>query len=58
MPFHQIHTSGHASPHDLRRFALAMAPEVLVPIHSAAPERFVDIYPNVVRHPDNEWWSV
>lgn len=58
MPFHQIHTSGHASPKDLRRFALSMAPEVLVPIHSAAPERFEDIYPNVVRHSDNEWWTV
>jgi ribonuclease J len=58
MPFHQIHTSGHASPQDLRRFALAIAPEVLVPIHSAAPELFEDICPNVVRHPDNEWWAV
>lgn len=58
MPFHQIHTSGHASPQDLRRFALAMAPEVLVPIHSAAPERFEEIYPNVAMHSDGEWWAV
>jgi ribonuclease J len=58
MPFRQIHTSGHASPQDLKRLALAMAPEVLVPIHTAAPERFEDLYPNVAMHSDGEWWAV
>ncbi|MFN3725231.1 MAG: MBL fold metallo-hydrolase [Allosphingosinicella sp.] len=28
-----IHTSGHASPDDLRRFAVAVAPKTLVPVH-------------------------
>jgi ribonuclease J len=58
MPLHQIHTSGHASPTDLKRIALALAPELVVPIHSDVPERYADLYPNVVRHNDGEWWNV
>jgi ribonuclease J len=34
-----IHTSGHASVADLKRFAAALAPQRLVPIHSFATER-------------------
>ena len=30
-----IHTSGHASPSDLREFAAALRPKVLVPVHGA-----------------------
>ncbi len=56
--FHQVHTSGHASIEDLRRFAHAMAPKTLVPIHSAVPERFDELYPHVDRHEDGEWWEV
>lgn len=58
MIFHQVHTSGHASPADLKRLATALSPRVLVPIHSAAPERFGALYPHVVRHVDGEWWEV
>ena len=28
-----IHTSGHASPDDLRAFALAVRPKMVVPVH-------------------------
>ena len=28
-----IHTSGHASPVDLRAFALAVRPKMVVPVH-------------------------
>jgi ribonuclease J len=56
--FYQVHTSGHASPADLSRLAHALAPRVLVPIHSAVPERFHTIYPFVARHADGEWWGV
>jgi len=28
-----IHTSGHASPADLRAFAAAIGPKVIVPVH-------------------------
>lgn len=55
---YQIHTSGHASPADLRRFAAALSPETLVPIHTSAPESFASIFPRVVRHADGEWWEV
>ena len=58
LQFFKIHTSGHASPADLRRFAAALAPRYLVPIHSTAPQKFTSIYSNVVRHADGEWWEV
>jgi ribonuclease J len=54
----QIHTSGHASPADLKRFAAALSPKTLVPIHTAAPESFTSMFPHVVRHADGEWWEV
>ena len=58
MPFHQVHTSGHASPADLKRLVTALNPKILVPIHSDAPERYSDLYPRVVAHTDGDWWEV
>jgi ribonuclease J len=58
IPLHQIHTSGHASPRDLQRFAEAISPKVLVPVHSANPQSFRSLYPNVDCHADGEWWEV
>lgn len=52
-----IHTSGHASPVDLKRFARALAPKALVPIHSFAPEQYPYLFDNVVAHEDGEWWN-
>jgi ribonuclease J len=54
----QIHTSGHASPKDLKRFAEALAPRALIPIHSFATEKYGDLFPNVVYRDDGEWWDV
>ena len=54
----QIHTSGHASPKDLRRFATALAPRALVPIHSFATEKYHGLFDNVVYRHDGEWWEV
>ena len=34
VPLEVVHTSGHASIADLKRLADAMAPEVLVPVHT------------------------
>lgn len=34
IPFASIHTSGHASPGDLKRLAAAVAPKRLIPIHT------------------------
>ena len=52
-----IHTSGHASPNDLKRFAKALAPRALVPIHSFAPERFREMFGNVILRRDGDWWE-
>lgn len=53
-----VHTSGHASPVDLRRFADALQPKAIVPIHSFAPEKYSDIFNNVTPRNDGEWWEV
>ena len=52
-----IHTSGHASPVDLKRFAAALTPKALVPIHSFAPEKYEGLFSNVVYRDDGEWWD-
>ena len=58
IPWQAIHTSGHASLPDLQRFAAALAPRKLVPIHSFDTDRFADFFENVVRHRDGEWWEI
>lgn len=58
IPMTIIHTSGHASPVDLRRFAAAIAPRMLVPIHSFHTDRFPELFDNVERKTDGEWWGV
>ena len=55
---HQIHTSGHASPSDLQRFARALNPARLVPIHSFSPEKYPQQFDNVQFRQDGEWWDV
>ncbi|MPY73442.1 MAG: MBL fold metallo-hydrolase [Alphaproteobacteria bacterium] len=42
-----IHTSGHASPRDLARFAQAIDPRYLVPIHTFAPDNFDALFPRI-----------
>ena len=53
-----IHTSGHASVADLRRFAAGLAPRILVPIHSFETGRFGEYFEHVVQKEDGEWWAV
>jgi len=53
-----VHTSGHASPPDLQRFAQALAPRQLVPIHSFVPEKYPQQFANVVARQDGEWWAL
>ena len=45
----KIHTSGHASPRDLERFAAAIAPRHLVPIHGAVWGEHLDRFRDVTR---------
>ena len=58
IPLTKIHTSGHASVADLKRFAQALAPKRLVPIHSFEPGRYPELFDNVEPHTDGEWWEV
>jgi ribonuclease J len=53
-----IHTSGHASPMDLKRFVKALTPQKVVPIHTFKPEDYEKMYPNVEIHRDGEWWKI
>ncbi|MEP9356762.1 MBL fold metallo-hydrolase [Xanthobacter sp. KR7-65] len=56
--FEVIHTSGHASVPDLKRLAAAIAPRVMVPIHTFEADRFPSLFENVVVRRDGEWWEV
>ena len=58
VPWEAIHTSGHASVADLKRFARALAPRKLVPIHSFQTRRFGEFFDNVVQEDDGTWWAV
>ena len=58
IPWPVIHTSGHASLVDLQRFAAALKPRRLVPIHSFETNRFAEFFDNVVQQEDGVWWNV
>jgi ribonuclease J len=58
IPLSVIHASGHASVEDLQRLAAAIDAGHVVPIHTAASERYPDLFDNVVAHADGEWWDV
>jgi ribonuclease J len=53
---HHVHTSGHASPADLRAFAQRMNPKWLVPIHGVAWDDNVEGFPPIKRLSDGETW--
>lgn len=53
-----IHTSGHASPADIKRFAEALKPSKIVPIHTFVPERYKDIFDNVQIFNDGEFYEL
>lgn len=58
VPLELIHTSGHADIVDLKRLAQAIAPKRLVPIHTFEGDRFAELFSDVVRRRDGEWWEV
>jgi ribonuclease J len=59
VPLEKIHTSGHASIVDLKRLAEALAPDVLVPVHTFEGDRYRDLFgAHVRRRVDGEWWEV
>jgi len=52
------HASGHATVADLQRLVAAISPERVVPIHTAIPERFKELFACAELHSDGEWWDV
>jgi ribonuclease J len=58
IPFEIIHTSGHASPRDLKRLAAAVAPKRLIPIHTFERNRFPSLFKNVTLVDDGDWVEV
>lgn len=54
----KLHTSGHASPADLARFAAAIAPKALVPVHGIAWDTVTIPLPPVRRLSDGEAWRL
>src|SRR3984893_9605713 len=58
IPFESIHTSGHASPGDLKGLAAAVAPKRPIPIHTYARAQFPRLFDNVSIHDDGEWTNV
>jgi ribonuclease J len=52
------HTSGHADPALLRRYARALNPDKLVPIHTLIPDRYSTLFENVSVCPDGVWQAV
>lgn len=49
-----IHTSGHASPADLRAFAAAIAPRAIIPVHGVKWDEEANGFASVRRLADNE----
>ncbi len=58
IPLATIHASGHAAAADLQALAAAIGAQRVVPIHTAAPERYADLFSNVEIHQDGVWWEV
>lgn len=58
IPLDHAHTSGHASIKDLKRLAEAVAPKMLVPVHTFAPQAFPEHFDAVSLKQDGEWWEV
>lgn len=56
--FETVHTSGHASPPDLRRLAAAVAPRRLIPIHTFERMQFPDMFDNVILVDDGQWTNI
>jgi len=52
------HTSGHATQEDLKSFAEAINPEILIPIHTFHADRYSELFKNVMVLKDGEEFEV
>ncbi len=48
----EIHTSGHAYESQLKRLANALKPQFIIPIHTFYPEKYVEMFNNVIELKD------
>lgn len=58
IPLSIFHSSGHASPADLQRFATAIGAREVVPVHTRQATRYFEFFANVRERADGEWWTV
>ncbi len=58
IPLNECHTSGHAAVRDLVRLRHAFSNAPVVPIHTVNADRFEELFGNVQRQNDGEWWTV
>ena len=58
IPLKHAHTSGHASIGDLKRLAKAVAPKMLVPIHTFEADQFPQHFADVALKQDGDWWDI
>ena len=54
VPIIHVHTSGHAHVADLKKFADALKPKMIIPIHTFEAEKFPAIFQNVKLLKDGE----
>jgi ribonuclease J len=55
LPEKCIHSSGHASPKVLQRFAAAMRPKMLIPVHGENWQDHAGVFSNIVRIGNGQW---
>lgn len=53
----EVHSSGHANPEDLKSFANALNPKVLIPIHTFCANKYIELFSRVKILKDNEPFS-
>ena len=53
-----MHTSGHATISDIRRVMTELNPKQIIPIHTMAPDSFMDISERVVIKADNDMFNI
>jgi len=54
IPITEIHTSGHAYVSQLKKLADALKPRFIIPIHTFYPEKYLELFQNVIQLKDGE----
>ena len=54
VPIKEIHTSGHAYVSQLKGLADALKPRFIIPMHTFYPEKYADLFSNVIQLKDGE----